>query len=438
MGWATAIYFRVERRGPPLPDGPVVVVANHPNALLDPLVLFRTAGRATRPLAKAPLFEQAFVGTFLKGLGGLPVYRHRDFPGETHRNEATFDAAVDALRRGEAIQIYPEGQSHSGPSLTPLKTGAARIAFLAEERADWRLGLRIVPVGLTYERKHLFRGRAVATVGEPVTLASYRSLHDDDPQEAVRALTAELTDRLTAVTLNTETPADRELIEAAEALYAVEKGIVGSRERSSLGDRLPRLQAFARELAVLRAEDPEEVERLARAVGRYRRIRLLLGSVEGEVPRRFRPLAVVVHLVGVGLPLLLLLPAAVVATVAWAVPYHVPRIVVRAVRPNLDAISTYKLASAVLAFPITLVLWVALAWWWGGARWALGAALGLPVAGLAWVVWKDRLDELSADVRVFLRAAPRRRLRERLTALRSELVDEFDRVVERHAGGREG
>ncbi|HSR41766.1 MAG TPA: hypothetical protein VLL48_06335, partial [Longimicrobiales bacterium] len=64
MGWATAIYFRVERRGPPLPDGPVVVVANHPNALLDPLVLFRTAGRATRPLAKAPLFEQAFVGTF--------------------------------------------------------------------------------------------------------------------------------------------------------------------------------------------------------------------------------------------------------------------------------------------------------------------------------------------------------------------------------------
>lgn len=136
VGWAVAIFYDVERTGPELASGPVLVTANHPNALIDPLVIFHTGGRTTRPLAKAPLFEQAFVGTVLKGLGGLPVYRRQDDPELMHLNDRTFDAAIEALHRGEAVQIYPEGQSHSEPSLTRIRTGAARIALMAEERAD--------------------------------------------------------------------------------------------------------------------------------------------------------------------------------------------------------------------------------------------------------------------------------------------------------------
>ncbi len=160
--WAVAVFYDVERTGPELAEGSVLVTANHPNALVDPLVIFRTGGRPTRPLAKAPLFEQALVGTILRGLGGLPVYRRQDNPDQMHLNERTFDAAIESLQRKEAVQIFPEGQSHSEPSLAPLRTGAARIAFMAEEGADWSLGLQVQPVGLTYTRKHLFRGRVVA------------------------------------------------------------------------------------------------------------------------------------------------------------------------------------------------------------------------------------------------------------------------------------
>jgi len=175
VGWAAGVFFEVERRGPPLPGGPVLVIANHLNALLDPLVLFRTLGRPTRPLAKAPLFHHPLVGPALRALGGLPVFRPRDDPDEVHRNETTFDAAIAALHAGDAIQIYPEGQSHSEPSLNPLRTGAARIALQAEEAAGWTLGLRVVPVGLVYLRKHLFRGSAVAMMGEPFGLAEWRT-----------------------------------------------------------------------------------------------------------------------------------------------------------------------------------------------------------------------------------------------------------------------
>src|SRR5690606_22311799 len=131
-----------EVAGPAIPDGPVIVVANHPNSLLDPLILFRVAGRPTRPLAKAPLFEQALLGTVLRGLGGLPVYRKQDDPSLMQQNEDAFRAAVSALHEGDAIQIYPEGRSHSESSIAPLRTGAARIAFAAESRAHWQLGLK--------------------------------------------------------------------------------------------------------------------------------------------------------------------------------------------------------------------------------------------------------------------------------------------------------
>jgi 1-acyl-sn-glycerol-3-phosphate acyltransferase len=202
IGWAASVFQRIERQGGIVPPGPVLVVANHPNSLLDPLVVFRTAGRPTRPLAKAPLFDQLFVGGMLRVLGGLPVYRKQDDAGQMHRNEQTFDAAIAALRAGHAVQIYPEGISHSEPALVPLRTGAARIAFGAEVRSDWSLGLQLVPIGITYRQKALFRGTALAFIGEPFTIDEYREAYGRDPVAAVQSLTEEIAQRLQDVTLN--------------------------------------------------------------------------------------------------------------------------------------------------------------------------------------------------------------------------------------------
>jgi glycerol-3-phosphate O-acyltransferase / dihydroxyacetone phosphate acyltransferase len=428
LGAVAAVFLEIERSGDPLPSGPVLVVANHPNSLLDPLVIFRTAGRPTRPLAKAPLFQKLGVGLILRILRGLPVYRRQDDPSLVARNDATFSAAATALRAGEAVQIYPEGLSHSEPSLQPIRTGAARLAFEAEASADWGLGLVIVPVGLTYSEKSVFRGRVVAETGTPLRVADFRDRYDDNPAAAVRTLTARIARALEAVTLNVAQREDRELIETAERIFAREKGLARWRDRESLRDRLPRLRAFATALAWLRAHDPDRHARLERAVRRHQRRLALLGAGDADVPPRYAPGNVVVHIVRRGVWVALGLPLGLLGTILWAPPYFTTRFAMTRLDLKEDVIATYKLAAALVLFPIAYAGWAILAWWLGGAPWLIATLVILPPLGLIAIHWRIRWERLAEDARLFLRLFRQPARIDRIAEDRRTLVAEFDDI----------
>lgn len=430
VGWAVSVFHRVERRGDPIPTGPVLVVANHLNALLDPLVLFRVAGRPTRPLAKAPLFDQVLVGGMLRGLGGLPVYRTQDDPALVGRNEETFRAAIDALLAGDALQIYPEGKSHSEPGLEPLRTGAARIALAAEAEACGALGLLVVPVGLTYERKHLFGGRVLADIGAPFEARRWLTERGAEDQEAVRALTAEIGERLRAVTLNLAEHEDRALIEAAHRLWTREKGVHGFRERESMAERVPRLRRFAEGLAWLRANDPDRHRRLAAAVRRHEQLARALGAEEGDVPPGFEPLSVARYVLREGGALLLGLPLAAAGSVLWYPTWIAPRLTLRLARPGHDAIATYKLGTAFLTVPATMAGVGVVGFWLWGVWGALAGLAAAPALGLVALAWRERWGRVREDARLFVRVLGRGRTRERMAERRRALVEAIDGVLE--------
>jgi glycerol-3-phosphate O-acyltransferase / dihydroxyacetone phosphate acyltransferase len=429
-GWMAGVFQVVEQTGGPVPSGPVLVVANHPNSLLDPVIIFRVAGRPTRPLAKAPLFEQRVIGTMLRGLGGLPVYRTQDDPGLMHRNEDTFRGAIAALQAGAAVQIYPEGRSHSEPAIVPLRTGAARIALSAESGSGWSLGLRIVPIGLTYMRKTAFRSRVLAVIGEPFGIAQLRDSYEADPAAAVRTLTDEIARRLHAVTLNLTEQRDAELIDTAERLYVREKRATGWRARDPLAERLPRLRAFAQGLAWLREHDPARHARLARAVTGYRRRAALLGAREGDVPPSYQPGSTLRYAVTEASLLLLLAPAALLGTLLWYPTWLAPKYTLRALRPDAETVATFKLATGVVAVPVTMIVVLAAGWLLAGSRGAVLGAVLAPLTGFAALAWHGRWQRVREDLRLFARVLGRSDQRARLAGERAALVAEFDAVVD--------
>jgi 1-acyl-sn-glycerol-3-phosphate acyltransferase len=215
-------------------DRPLVLVANHVNGLVDPLLLIGPLPVMPRFLAKSTLWKNPAVRPFLDLAGAIPVYRKQDEGVDASKNAETFTRSHDLLGRGGALALFPEGTSHSDPGLKPLKTGAARIVLEAERKYPG-LGARIVPVGLLFDAKEAFRSRALVQVGEPIDPAPEIALDAADPMAAARALTARIDEELKEVTLNYETWEDARLIARAADDYRVRVLSDASPGRVALG-----------------------------------------------------------------------------------------------------------------------------------------------------------------------------------------------------------
>lgn len=193
------LWFRqLRREGPALPEGPALLVLNHPNGLLDPLVVTALLARAPRFVAKATLWKLLPLRPFIALFRPIPVQRTQDLPegaSEAERQaaiQATFSAVHRAFQAGEVVGIYPEGISHGGHDLAPLKTGAARMVLSSPVRPA------LVPAGLVYGDRELFRHNALLRVGAPI---AHEDLPGADP-ESVQILTARMRDALRTLSLH--------------------------------------------------------------------------------------------------------------------------------------------------------------------------------------------------------------------------------------------
>jgi 1-acyl-sn-glycerol-3-phosphate acyltransferase len=183
-----------------------LIAVNHPNALVDSLIIGWLMPRRVVMTAKATLLNHPFIAALFRMLGVVPLrrasdeLRAKDEQGTNPaRNSGAFREMLHVLAGNGAVLIFPEGTSHSNKELVPLKSGLARIALQARDTAH--IGaVHIVPIGLLFENKATPGSIVGVRVGDPIEMDSWAAASDST------ALTMELTKRLRAVAEDAELP----------------------------------------------------------------------------------------------------------------------------------------------------------------------------------------------------------------------------------------
>ncbi|MDP2305417.1 MAG: lysophospholipid acyltransferase family protein [Pseudomonadota bacterium] len=372
------LYYReITVSGAPPAPGAVILVANHPNGLLDPLVLCIGVQRPVAFLAKSTLFSNPIARLILQAFSAIPIYRAKE--ADTAQNDETFVRCRRLLGERGWLALFPEGISHDEPELQPLKTGAARIAL--QSRAP---GLRVVPVGMLYEDKEVFRTRVALTFGTPIEVIPLPPGEDPSP-EAVRALTARIAEALSAVVLEAE---NREVWRGLVAVAAWTSPD-GGRDMAALDHRARTLAAAYRSL------DEREPERIVEVVDATRHFVRLLDEVGVSDPFAIEarraghapsPLRAIV-------PLLALAPVALLgAILAWA-PYRLVKpLALRLSGGHADIVGTLKLMLGMAILTVTWIAWAIAAALAFGPLAGVGMLVAGPLSGFVALRWGERYD----------------------------------------------
>ena len=420
------LFYRVDRVGAPPPAGALLLLPNHPNALLDPAVVWATAGRDVRFLAKSPLFEGR-LRPLMRGAGAIPVYRRLDQGADVAKNAETFAAVHEALAAGDAVCLFPEGVSHSAGRLVPLRTGAARMA-LAAQQAGIRVAL--VPVGLNFERKTVFRSRVTIVYGPAFTCADLLGPGPESAPEAVRTLTGRMAEHIRALLVEADPKGDAALVDRVDRFYGAARG----RPRDPSG-RIARRRAIAAAVERLRAQDRQRYDDVLLRFRRYDQRLRRFGIRDTHLDWNVSRADAVRFAAREALNALLLGPLALATIALFYLPYRLTATAARWFTNEPDVAATAKVVAGALLHLAWGAVLCTFTWWLAGATTAAAAALLLPAIAVGGLFAIEREAAVVDAIRAwYLLRRARQETRTRLRRYRSELADLLDEVNEWLAG----
>jgi glycerol-3-phosphate O-acyltransferase / dihydroxyacetone phosphate acyltransferase len=414
--------------------GPALLVANHPNELMDAIFAGLVAGRQLTFTGKATLFENPVMAVLLRHLRVVPLRRAQDerrmqsgSAPEADRNATSFAAVNAALADGQMVLVFPEGLSWDEPRLAPIKTGAARMAFAALDAGVH--ALQVVPVGINYEQKEGVRSRVLVEVGTPLHVRDWVT----EAGRSVELLTEEIAERLHNVTMNFSDADEAETVRAVASVLATPLDSV--RPLSDPDTPLSVHVSVARQAAALRTleragrlptslrDDADQVQRrllsLRRAAGR-------LDIRVDDVALDTRPLAALRTALHEGLVAVVGAPLAAWGRINNFVPFRLATSLGNRLATVRSQPAMNTVVIGVLLIPLFYLLQTLLVWKLSNWMWAMLYLASL-IPSASWdLQYRARLRRLAQRARAWraFRADPtfQSKLITELRALRGEAL----------------
>ena len=383
------VFFReiVVEGAPNVPrDRGGLLVAWHPNGIVDPALILAAAPVQVVFGARHGLLRWPLVGALMRGLGTVPIYRAQDTPDDPEArrraNDHSLDALAGAVQAGRFAALFPEGVSHDAPFLAEVKTGAARLFLRAHLGAE--PSPVIVPVGLHYDRKDLFRSDVVVAFHPPIKVEPTQ-VEPTQAGDPAHALTAQIERALVEAVRPTEDWHLHRLMHRAYALMRAEDDVRQGVRAEPLSARA-RARGFHQiwtGYQARRQSHPGEIAALHRDMTAYDRLLRAAGLADADLdrPPRLDPLLGVLFAIQLALLAVLLPPILVVGFVVNLPPFLLLNAAARRFASADKDTATIKILGGVLLYP--------LAWGIAGVVAALAASRlhdlfpGLPDAPLA-------------------------------------------------------
>jgi 1-acyl-sn-glycerol-3-phosphate acyltransferase len=223
-------------------DSPAILVANHPNTLMDAWMMGYVSHKPIYFMAKATFFNSPLKLRILSSLNMIPINRAGEGKTNGVNNTDSFEACYQLLESGRQLVIFPEGTSYLERHLRELKTGTARIALEAEKRRiesqqkginEEQKPLKIIPIGLNYLEANRFRSSVLVQVGSAISVQDYVSDYLQNTGQASRKLTEAMRVRMEQLLVNMDEKEEELLVESlhkmlhSHYLHADAKGVEG-------------------------------------------------------------------------------------------------------------------------------------------------------------------------------------------------------------------
>ena len=142
-------------------------MVNHPNGLIDPLIVTVNNPRIQHFLVRASAFKKPLIKRFLESLNLIPIFRIRDGVKQLEKNTEVFEKCFDLLNQQKALMIFPEGSHNHKRNVRKLSKGFSRIVFGALERNP-ELKIHIISVGVTYQNPSIYPTDVCVHFGTPI------------------------------------------------------------------------------------------------------------------------------------------------------------------------------------------------------------------------------------------------------------------------------